>query len=72
MIEDHEGILEDLSRTLLHENELVDYGMAQKHYDSLTRGSRNAGAKKKESVIPQWLGLPVEPADPYQGGKIYS
>ncbi|PFX30307.1 NFX1-type zinc finger-containing protein 1 [Stylophora pistillata] len=68
MIEDHEGILEDLSRTLLHENELVDYGMAKKHYDSLTRGSRNAGAKKKESVIPQWLGLPVEPADPYQGG----
>ena len=72
LIDDHEEMLHELSRTLLHEDELVDYGMVQKHYDSLTRGSRNNGAKKRESVIPQWLGLPVEPADPYQEGRIFS
>ena len=72
MIDDHEEMLHELLRTLLHEDELVDYGMVQKHYDSLTRGSRNNGAKKRESVIPQWLGLPVEPADPYQEGRIFS
>lgn len=72
LIDDHEEMLHELSKTLLHEDELVDYGMVQKHYDSLTRGSRNNGAKKRKSVIPQWLGLPVEPADPYQEGRIFS
>lgn len=70
MIADHEGMLDELSKTVLHEDELVKYSMSQKHYDSLTRGLQRTAREKKESVIPQWLGLPVQPADPYQGGKI--
>ena len=70
MIDDHEGILDELSKTVLHEDELVEYSMSQKHYNSLTRGLQSTAREKKESVIPHWLGLPVQPADPYQGGKI--
>ena len=69
MIEYQDGMLDELTRSVFHEDELVDYGMTQKHYDSLTRGShRTTGKGRKESVIPQWLGLSVQPTDPYQEG----
>ena len=72
MIEYEDGVLDELTRNVFHEDELVDYSMTQKHYDSLTRGAAlgAAGKGRKESVIPQWLGLPVQPADPYQEGAI--
>ena len=71
MIEYEDGMLDELTRNVFHEDELVDISMTQKHYDSLTRGTVRSTAKKgrKESVIPQWLGLPVQPADPYQEGE---
>lgn len=71
MIECHDGMLEELTRNvhLFHEDELVDYSMTRKHYDSLTRGSSGA-ARERASVIPQWLGLPVQSTDPYQDGTI--
>jgi len=71
MIEYEDGMLDELSRNVFHEDDLVNSSMAQKHYDSLTRGTIRSKARKgrKESVIPQWLGLPVQPADPYQEGE---
>ena len=70
MIESYGEMVEELTGTVFHEDELVDYSMTPKHYDSLTRGSHSAPGKKGESVIPQWLGLPVEPSDPYQDGTL--
>lgn len=71
MIEYEDGVLDELTRNVFHEDELVDYSMTQQHYDSLTRGAARgtAGKGRKESVIPQWLGLPVQPPDPYQEGE---
>lgn len=69
MIESHDGMVEELTRNVLHEDELADYSMTKKHYDSLTRCSQSTSREKRESVIPQWLGLPVQPADPYQVGR---
>lgn len=69
MIESHDGMVEELTQNVLHEDELVDYSMTKKHYDSLTRRSLSTSRERKKSIIPQWLGLPVQPADPYQVGK---
>jgi len=72
MIEYEDGMLDELSRNVFHEDDLVDCrSMTQKHYDSLTRGTirGKVGKGRKESVVPQWLGLPVKPADPYQEGE---
>lgn len=72
MIEFQDGMLDELTRSVFHEDELADYSMTRKHYDSLTRGTAHgtAGKDRRESVIPQWLGLPVQPTDPYQEGEI--
>ena len=72
MIEYEDGMLDELSRNVFHEDDLVvGTSMPQKQYDSLTRSTIRSKARKgrKESVIPQWLGLPVQPADPYQEGE---
>lgn len=69
----HDEVLEELKRTVFHEDELRGYAtsMTSKQYDSLVRGSNRATEKRRESAIPQWLGLPVLPTDPYQDGKIF-
>lgn len=66
--------LEELKGRVFHENELKQdaSSMTQTHYDSLVKGSNLASqkmTKKNESAIPDWLGLPVPPMDPYQDGK---
>ena len=69
----HDEVLEKLKRTVFHEGELRGYAksMTSKQYDSLVRGSNHATEERRESVIPQWLGLPALPTDPYQDGKIF-
>lgn len=37
------------------------------HYESLKRSM-----EVSKRVVPHWLGLPVEPADPYKEGKFSS
>lgn len=69
--------LEELRGRVFHEDELKQAAtsMTQTHYDSLVKGSNVASRerdKKNESAIPEWLGLPVPPMDPYQDGKILS
>lgn len=74
LIDYHSEMLEELERRIFHEDELQKdaTSMTSKHYDSLVKSSVCTTEKKRESVIPQWLGLPVLPAEPYQDGKILS
>ena len=69
----HNEMLEGLKRRVFHEDKLRGYApsMTLKQYDSLVKASNRATEERRESVIPQWLGLPVLPTDPYQDGKIF-
>ena len=71
VIDGHHRTLQELKRTLFHEDKLKEYAnsMTLKQYDSLVRKSDPVTAKGEESVIPQWLGLPAQPTDPYQDGN---
>ena len=71
-IEGNHRMLQELKKTLFHEDKLKGYSnsMTSKQYDSLVRKSHPVTAKREESVIPQWLGLPVQPPDPYQDGNV--
>ncbi|XP_068745884.1 NFX1-type zinc finger-containing protein 1-like isoform X4 [Montipora capricornis] len=66
----HDKINEELKRRVFHEAELKEYAssMTSLQYDSLVKGSNHALTDTKESIIPEWLGLPVPPMDPYQDG----
>ncbi|KAL9983465.1 hypothetical protein ACROYT_G005640 [Oculina patagonica] len=64
----HGRMLEKFTSNVVHEDQFLNLtSMTSKHYASLRAGSCDV-VGKKESVIPQWLGLPVPPADPYQDG----
>lgn len=73
VIDHHVQLLEELKSRVFHEDELRQHAsnMTPKQYDSLVKSSVCTTEKRGESVIPQWLGLPVLPRDPYQGGKIF-
>ena len=73
VIEYHVQLLEELQSRVFREDELRDHAsnMTSKQYDSLVKRSVCITEKRRESVIPQWLGLPVLPRDPYQDGKIH-
>ena len=61
-------MLEKFTSNVVHEDEFLNLkSMTPKQYASLKAGSFDA-MRRGESVIPQWLGLPVPPADPYQNG----
>lgn len=65
------GMLQKLKSNVVHEDEFLNLtSMTSKQYASLRTCACDVMGKK-ESVIPQWLGLPVPPADPYQDGKIH-
>ena len=68
----HDKMNEELKGRVFHEAELKEYAssMTSLQYDSLVKGSNHALTDTKESIIPEWLGLPVPPMDPYQDGKI--
>ena len=74
IIDFHDGMIEELKRTVFHEDELEGHAtsMTSKQYDSLVKNSKRGPEEKRPSVIPHWLGLPVQPTDPYQDGKIFS
>ena len=61
-------MIEKFTTDVIDEDEFVKCttSMTTQQYDSLKKRS-NRG----EPVMSHWLGLPVEPADPYQDGKIH-
>ena len=65
--EDHRIMINSLETNLVDEDKLSQWStsLTTQHYETLTR--RKA---VRESVMPLWLGLPVEPPDPYGAGKI--
>ena len=71
----HDTILEELKRRVFDEDELKHYAtsMTSQQHDSLVKDSHRdcVLGKRRESVIPQWLGLPVQPTDPYQDGETF-
>lgn len=63
-------MLEKFTSNVVHEDEFLNLNsMTSKQYASLKAGSFDTTGRRA-SVIPQWLGLPVPPADPYQNGMI--
>lgn len=65
--EDHRLMINTLETDVVDENTLSQWStsLTTRHYQTLI--SRRAF---RESVMPNWLGLPVEPPDPYGAGKI--
>lgn len=65
--EDHRIMINTLETSLVDEHKLRQWStsLTTQHYETLTR--RKA---VRESVMPHWLGLRVEPPDPYGAGKI--
>lgn len=69
-ITSHGGMLEKFTSNVVHEDEFLNLmSMTSKQHHSLRTGS-NDTMGTRDSVIPQWLGLPVQPVDPYQDGTI--
>lgn len=69
-ITSHGRMLEKFTSNVVHEDEFLNLtSMTPKQHASLRTRSCDV-MEKRESVILQWLGLPVPPADPYQDGKI--
>ena len=68
LISSDSEMLEKFTRTVIDEDELkrCASSMTPQHYESLKRTT-----ERSESVMTHWLGLPVEPADPYQDGKLF-
>ena len=65
-------MLENSTRTLIGVDELARSvtSMKSEHYNSLQRNFSTATGKLEPAVMLQyWLGLPVEPANPYEEGK---
>ena len=66
-------LLENCTSTVMDVDELVKVAtsMTSQHFDSLKSMFPPAmGKSDSTSMLPRWLGLPVEPTDPYQEGKI--
>lgn len=65
-------MVENSTRTLIGVTELATSAtsMTSEHYNSLQRNF-SAGTRKREPAVmlQYWLGLPVEPANPYEEGK---
>ena len=67
-IDSRRKMMERLTTNVINEEDLRRCSTSwtqRRHYRDLK--SRMEGS---ESVISHWLGLPVEPPDPYKGGKV--
>lgn len=65
-------MLENSTRTLIGVTELAisATSMTPEHYNSLRRNfSAETGKREPAVMLQYWLGLPVEPANPYEDGK---
>ena len=60
-------MLEFFSTNVIDEDMLANCAasMTSQHYASL-----KSGMGRSEHVMMHWLGIPVEPVDPYQDGKM--
>ena len=65
--QDHKKIISTLEKNVVDEDELSQWStsLTTQHYETLKNG-----ILFHESVMPYWLGLPVEPPNPYSAGKI--
>ena len=65
--EDHRRLINTLETNVVDEDELSQWSssLTTQHYETLKNG-----ITVHETVMPHWLGLAVEPPDPYSAGKI--
>lgn len=71
-ISSNSRMLENSTRTLIGVTELATSAtsMTPEHYNSLRRNfSAETGKREPAVMLQYWLGLPLEPANPYEDGK---
>ena len=61
-------MIDELTTNVIDEDKLRGRAasLTAQHYDALKRS-----VESSEPVMSLWLGLPVEPSDPYKEGKIH-
>lgn len=62
-------IIGRLTTNVIDEDELRGFA---KSFTSQQYESLKSSMERSAVVVPHWLGLPVEPADPYKEGKFSS
>ena len=61
-------MIDELTTNVIDEDRLrgCAASLTAQHYDSLKRSM-----ERSEAVMSLWLGLPVEPSDPYKEGNVH-